>query len=134
MGKTCVICGKDTGSNTPICDTCTDRINDKIHNPEPGICPICGNELPRNGKNNKKYCSPECYNISVKFNHKIWDRTHRKHREHLTRHLPQVIIPRHTTKKRPGKRKSRLDENAMKAREMGLSYGIYMARHRSDSV
>ena len=25
-------------------------------------------------------------------------------------------------------------EGDMKAREMGLSYGIYMARHRSDSV
>lgn len=127
MGKTCVICGKDTGSNTPICDTCTDRINDKIHNPEPGICPICGNELPQNGKNNKKYCSPECYNISVKFNHKMWERAHRKH-------LPQDIVPRQATKKRTVKRKSRLDENAKKAREMGLSYGIYMARYRSDGV
>lgn len=127
MGKTCVICGKDTGSNTPICDDCTDRLNDKIHNPEPGICPVCGSKLPMNGKNNTKYCSPECYNISIKINHKIREKNR-------VRRLPQVIIPRHTTKKRTAKRKSRLDENAMKAREMGLSYGIYMARHRSDSV
>lgn len=27
-----------------------------------------------------------------------------------------------------------IDENAMKAREMGLSYGMYMARYRSDGV
>lgn len=127
MGKTCVICGKDTGSNTPICDTCTDLVNDRIHNPEPGICPVCGSELPRNGKSNTKYCSPDCYNISTKINHKIWEKSR-------VRRLPQVIVPRHTTKKRTAKRKSRLDENAMKAREMGLSYGIYMARHRSDSV
>lgn len=135
MGKTCVICGKDTGSNTPICDTCTDRVNDRMHNPEPGKCPVCGNELPRTGNNNSKYCSPDCYEISIKINHKIWQKNHKKnHKKNHVKHLPQVIVPRHTTKKRTAKRKSRLDENALKAREMGLSYGMYMARYRSDSV
>jgi hypothetical protein len=78
-------------------------------------------------KNNSKYCSPDCYNISIKVNQKIWHTGHRKH-------LPQAIVPRQTPKKRTVKRKSRLDENALKAREMGLSYGIYMARVRSGNA
>ena len=128
MGKTCIICGKETGAKWKICDDCIDRLNEKIHHPEPGICPICGKNVVHNGKkNNSKYCSPDCYNISIKVNQKIWHIGHRKR-------LPQDIVPRQAPQKRTVKRKSRLDENALKAREMGLSYGIYMSRVRSGNA
>lgn len=71
-----------------------------------GICEICGKEFIR--RTNKKYCSAPC----VKTARKRWDQRKR----HPERFREKPSCPT-------------VGEVAAKARELGMTYGQYVAKH-----
>lgn len=111
MSKACVVCGASAMPNGNLCERCEDEIARRIWNPIPGRCPVCGSRV----RGRKKYCGQVCYHIGSNIRQK--EAYYRQEKQRRKVHSG-----------------SRLDEHIRKSRELGISYGMYMARLRGDSV
>lgn len=111
MSKSCIFCGAPAMPNGNLCQSCENEIARRIWNPIPGRCPVCGARV----RGRRKYCGPICYHIGSNI----------KQKEAYYRNGKQ-------NKRRASA--SRLDRHIQRAKELGISYGMYMAKLRGDGI
>lgn len=78
-------------------------------------CIDCGKEL-HGAPKNTKYC-PECRKLKVK------EKNARRYAMKVGKSVPEI--------RRRKKCRDKLSEDALKATELGMSYGKYMAKYRN---
>lgn len=138
----CGICGKpfDADHNDRICDSCKKKLTEKLMRGDtlPGVCPVCGAHFKE--RKNKFFCSKSCritaYTLpgmkDIVLNRFSDTRPKSLINSKITKpRLPGSDVQvRHRRKK--AKINARIDEICRKAREAGLSYGKYIAKHKTD--
>lgn len=127
--KICIECGKIFIPRTSVQSICSPecsknrrRKQNKKYNEAKAttkhrICVVCGKEFETNHAT-KLTCSRECSDI----NHKEWYKNNKKKGNN--------VKPRKSIKQNVTPKISELAEDARKAKELGMSYGMYKALNK----
>nr|DAZ68633.1 MAG TPA: methyltransferase domain protein [Caudoviricetes sp.] len=125
MKEICAICGETVECRTTcrivVCEACINRVlNERERLKRTGEraerCLICGGPMEHK-RRLAVTCCDECHGIYKRIVCKLYQQTH----------SVEIAMRKSKWKRRRG---NRIDEKAWKAKELGISYGMYVARER----